>query len=295
MEEENKQVEIVEEPKIESRFGYQKSDKKLSQGKIKLLMFGSALALGSIFWMRGPEKSDSDSSRISTPETSQVGGNQQMDLENYSAEAESNQMQERNRQKSKRAILVKLPGLQKITRTRTGQIPAGTEIKARLFQGASGGIVRAELLESFSIQGETYLKAGAIVVGQAKSTQERLFIQFSQIVHRDKSVESIQAQAAEIEDRKIGLKGSQFKRYAMKYGTVAGLNFIGGMTEGLQERTVMGGQVVAKSDMRNAMLNGLNHTAIQMANDQVTNLRNHPPEISIESGKEILIIFESTQ
>jgi hypothetical protein len=66
------------------------------------------------------------------------------------------------------------------------------------------------------------------------------------------------------------------------------------MTEGLQERTVMGGQVVAKSDMRNAMLNGLNHSAIQIATDQATNLRNHPPDISIESGKEILVVFESS-
>ncbi len=295
MDDENKSVEITNEPKIESRFGFQKSTRGLSKGTIKFLMVGAAISLGTIMWVRTPDKPESDSSGVSMPETSEVGASQSMSVETYSAEVEKNQINDRNRKSTRRVVVVKLPGLQKIDRNRTAQIPPGSEVRAKLLTGASSGLVRAELLESLKIQGETYLQAGETIVGHGQSTEERLFIRFSQVVHKDGGVETINAQAADAEDKTAGLSGSKFKRYAMRYGTAVGLHFVGGMTEGLQERTIVGQQVVTTPDARNALLNGASRAAIEMAYDQMANMRNQPPPISIAAGQEILIIFEMAQ
>ena len=295
MDDENKSVEITNEPKIESRFGFQKSRKGASKGTIKILMVGVAISLGTIMWIRTPDKPENDSSGVSTPETSEVGASQSMSVETYSAEVEKNQIKDRNKKSARRVLVVKLPGLQKIDRNRTAQIPPGSEVRAKLLTGASNGLVRAELLDSLKVQGETYLKAGETIIGQGQSTEERLFIRFSQVVHKDGAVETINAQAADTEDKTAGLAGSKFKRYALKYGTAVGLNFVGGMTEGLQDRTIVGQQVVTTPDARNALLNGASRAAIEMANDQMANMRSQPPPISITAGQEILIIFELTQ
>lgn len=295
MDDENKSVEITQEPKVESRFGFQSKDKGLPKQTVKILMVGAALSLGTIMWMRAPDKPDISSSGVDTPETSQVGAIQAVSLETYSAQAEKDQITEKNRKASKRALVVKLPGLQKIDRTRASQIPPGSEIRARLLTGASNGLVRAVLLESLRVQGENYLKAGETVVGQGQSNEDRLFVRFTQVVHKDGSVETVQGQAVDAEDKTAGLPGSKFKRYAMRYGTAVGLYFVGGMTEGLQERTIVGQQVVANPDAKNALLNGASRAAVEMANDQMSNMRNQPPPISIPAGQEILIVFETAQ
>jgi hypothetical protein len=295
MDDENKSVEITQEPKVESRFGFQGKDKGLPKQTVKILMVGAALSLGTIMWMRAPDKPDISSSGVDTPETSQVGAIQAVSLETYSAQAEKDQITEKNRKSSKRTLVVKLPGLQKIDRTRANQIPPGSEVRARLLTGASNGLVRAVLLESLRVQGENYLKAGETVVGQGQSTEDRLFVRFTQVVHKDGSVEAVQGQAVDAEDKTAGLPGSKFKRYAMRYGTAVGLYFVGGMTEGLQERTIVGQQVVANPDAKNALLNGASRAAVEMANDQMSNMRNQPPPISIPAGQEILIVFETAQ
>lgn len=295
MDDENKSVEITQEPKVESRFGFQGKDKGLPKQTVKILMVGAALSFSTIMWMRAPDKPDISSSGVDTPETSQVGAIQAVSLETYSAQAEKDQITEKNRKSSKRTLVVKLPGLQKIDRTRASQIPPGSEVRARLLTGASNGLVRAVLLESLRVQGENYLKAGETVVGQGQSTEDRLFVRFTQVVHKDGSVEAVQGQAVDAEDKTAGLPGSKFKRYAMRYGTAVGLYFVGGMTEGLQERTIVGQQVVANPDAKNALLNGASRAAVEMANDQMSNMRNQPPPISIPAGQEILIVFETAQ
>lgn len=294
MDDENKSVEITSEPKIESRFGFQSKEKGLPKQTVKILMIGAALSLGTIMWMRAPDKPEISSSGVDAPETPQVGAQQAGSLETYSAQAEKDQMNEKSR-KSSRRIVVKLPGLQKIDRTRASQIPPGSEVRAKLLTGASNGLVRAVLLESLRVQGENYLKAGETVVGQGQSTEDRLFIRFTQVVHKDGSVEAVQGQAVDTEDKTAGLPGSKFKRYAMRYGTAVGLYFVGGMTEGMQERTIVGQQVVTNPDPKNALLNGASRAAVEMANDQMSNMRNQPPPISIPAGQEILIVFEAAQ
>lgn len=291
MQNENNEVELVIEPKIESRFGFQQQTKSLSNKTIKLLIAGVFISLASIMWIKTPDRPEHESNGIKTPGSSEIGSNNQVDVENYSAEQESNQLKEKNkRQKSK--LVIRLPGLEKIDRSGLNKIPPGSEVRAKLLTGASNGLVRVELLESLKIKGETFVVAGETLIGQGQSTDDRLYIRFNQLIHKDGSFETIQAQAADAEDKIAGLKGSTVSRYAMKYGAAVGLNFVGGMTEVLQDKTTVGQQAVSTPTAKNALLNGAGRAAIEMANDTMTNLRNQPPAIKVESGAEIIVIFD---
>lgn len=297
MEKENNETALVDEPSIDSRFGFEAKGHALSGTAIKLCAISTVVCLVTVLWIKSPDKTEApdSSSGVKTPEISEVGMTQsQLSVDNYSAESERNQINIKNKQKSGRNI-VRLPGLQKIDRAHAGQIPPGSEVKAKLLTGASNGLVRAEVLESLKIRGETFMSRGDTLMGQGQSTEERLFIRFTQVIHHDGSVEPIQGQAADVEDKMAGLKGAEFKRYALKYGAAVGLNFVGGMTVGLQDRTIVGQQVVTTPDAKNALLNGASRAAIEMANDQMADIRNQPPPITIDAGQEIVVIFESAQ
>lgn len=296
MENESSQVESVAEPKVESRFGFKPTGRALSRGTVQFCAACTVLSLGAVLWVKNPEKPDLESGTgVHAPEAFEVSGSQtQVSVESYSTEEESNLLKEKNKKKVVR-VTVKFPGLQKIDRTHVNQIPPGSEVKARLLTGASNGLVRAELIEPLRVRGKTFIAQGETLVGHGQSTEERLYIRFSQLVRRDGGVETIQAQAADAEDKTAGLKGSKFGRYAMKYGAAVGLNFVGGMTENLQEKTAVGQQAVAAPNVKNALLNGASRAAIEMANDTMSNIRNQPPPITIDAGQEILVIFEGTR
>ncbi len=293
MQNENNQVEIVYEPKIDSRFGFQKPKNRPSNRTIKICIIATCLLLGTVLWIKTPDRAEGPSDGITPPEASEVGAkaSQQVSIEGYSAEQESNQLKEKGKKRTSK-ISIKLPGSQKIDRKQAGKIPPGSQVKARLITGASNGFIRAETLESLQIRGETFIKAGETLVGQGQSTEDRLFIRFSSIVHGDGSTETVQAQAVDAEDKTAGLKGPQFSRYAMKYGAAVGLNFVGGMAEVLQDKTAVGTQTVASPTAKNALLNGASRAALEMANDTMTNIHNQPPPIAIEAGQEIMVIFD---
>ena len=295
MESNERSVEMATEPKIESRFGFGKENKTLSKQTIKYCAIGTGAALVVVFLLKSPEEPSNLGPGVKTPEVSQIGNSPSREtLENYSAVQESARLQEQNK-KSRNKIIVKLPGLQKIDRRKAGQIPPGSLVKAVLITGASNGPVRAETMEALRIQGETLIPVGATLLGSGQTTEERLTVRFTQVVFKDGSFENIQAQAADIEDKTAGLKGSRVGKYALKYATAIGLNFVGGMAEGLQEKDVVGQQVVTKPTARNALLNGAGKATIEMANETMTDIKNSAPIIQIDSGKEIYIIFENGQ
>lgn len=293
MENKDNIVDLVSEPKINTRFGFGKENKVLSSKTIKYCVIATGVAVSSVFLMKAPQKVDSNYNGVKTPDASEVSASQSSTVfDFYSATEESSRIRESS-VRSKRAVIVKLPGIQKIDRRRSGQIPPASMIKAILLSGASNGPVRVEVTESLRIQGETLIPAGATMFGSGQSTEERLIIRFSKVIFKDGSFEDISAQAADIEDKTIGLRGSRVGKYAMKYAAAVGLNFAGGMAEGLQDREVVGQQVVTKPSARNALLNGASKATLEMANDSMTELRNNAPIIHIPVGTEIYVMFES--
>lgn len=286
-------VELTTEPHVETRFGFQKAAQTASSKVIKISIYGAGLCLAGVLVMRSPEKVES-TSNVKTPESSQLSQTHEINFDQYSATQENERIKDQNKKRGA-SVVIRLPGLQKIDRKWAGQIPPGSMIRAVLVTGASNGSVRAEAKDSLRVQGETLIPQGAVLLGSGQSTEERLFIKFTKLVFKDGTSQDIQAQAADPEDKTVGLKGSKVGRYALKYAAAVGLNFASGMAERLQEKEVINQQVVTKSDVKNALLHGGSKAAIEMANETMTDLKNSTPIIQVEAGKEILLVFESAQ
>ena len=172
-------------------------------------------------------------------------------------------------------------------------IPPGTIVKARLVTGAFDGPVRAELLQDVTANGERLIESGSQILGAGSSTDDRLFIRFDRLVKRDGTTLSIQAQALDGGDRIAGLKGNKVSTEATKLAAAIGLNFVGGMSDGLQETQVNNGVAVRSSTLKNALLNGAAHAALDQSRDLISSYKDKAPRIEVEKGKIIEVMFGS--
>lgn len=292
---ENKElnVELASEPKIETRFGFAREGKFLSSKAVKFCSIATIAALAGVFLIQSPENLEQEGPGVKAPESVESLSDQYA-ADSYSAVKESERLKEKNKRRVSR-VVVRLPGLQRIDRRQAGQIPPGSMLRAVLITGASNGPVRVETKEALRIQGETLIPEGAALLGTGQSTEERLIIRFTQVVFKDGSFENISAQAADVEDRTVGLRGSRVGRVALKYAAAIGLNFVGGMAEVLQDREAVGQQVVSRPTAKNAFLNGTSKATVEMGADTMADLRNKAPIIQIDAGKEIFVIFEGTR
>lgn len=290
---ENNEIKVEEtpEPKLESRFGYGKTAPIFSSKYTKIAAAVSCVLLIVILILKSPEKMESKIPEIKSPEAGEINVGQNFNhLDEYSATLENEKLKQ-NQSASKKKVVLRLLGLQKIERRNLKQIPPATFVKAKLLNTATDGLVKAVLIEPLRIQGETLLQSGLILVGQAQSTEGKLSIQFNSIVYKDGKFENIQAQASDLESQSIGLKGSRLSRYAMKYAASVGLNFLSGVSQGLQEKETMGQQVVNKSNTKNALLNGASVSALEMANESMNEYKGKLPPIQVPEGTEFWVVF----
>jgi hypothetical protein len=197
-----------------------------------------------------------------------------------------------NSGKTKVAAKVRFTGPQLLSRPNSGKIPPGSYLKAKLVSGGSNGPVRAVVVEGFSVNGELIIEEGTILVGSGQSSEDRLNIRFSQMVFKDGSFQTIEAQACDGGDQIAGLKGSKVGSQAVKLATGIGLNFVGGMTEALQDTQGENGAVVRKPTMRNALLNGAATATLDQSREIMSNIKNKPPVIEVPIGTDIYVLFQ---
>lgn len=190
-----------------------------------------------------------------------------------------------------RTVIIRFGGPEVHSRPRPSVIPPGSLLEAVLSTGASNGPVRAMVKRALTLNGETLIEEGAILLGTGSSTDDRLLIRFSKVVYEDGTHSEIQAQAADPSDKIPGLKGSKIGNHALRLAAGMGLNFVGGMSEGLQESEVQQGAVIKKSTVKNALLNGAQRSAIEQSQEAMTSLRNERPIIEVPEGTEIYVLF----
>lgn len=290
MENNDKGVELTSEPSIDARFGFSKEKQPLSGRAIKISAICTVTAVVTVMLISSPEDSTRDESPgISSPETSELSRAQGIKLDSYSP-AEDEQKLKGNSHKRGR-VVVRLPGVEAIGRNSSQNIQPGSLVKAVLLTGASDGPAKVEVKEALRDRGETLVPAGAILWGKAQSGEDRLFIRFTKMRLKDGDVQDINADAADFSDQTAGLKGSRVGRYALKYATAVGLNFVGGMAEGLQQREIVGTQVITKPDAKNALLNGASRAALEMGNQEMQKIRSQPTVIQVPAGTEIYVMF----
>jgi hypothetical protein len=172
------------------------------------------------------------------------------------------------------------------------QIPPGAEAHAVLLSGATNGLIKARLSQPLRVDGISILDAGTILVGDGRSTEERLFINFTKAVFRDGKFIRISAQAYELTDQILGLKGSRVGDYTMKLAASSGLYFISGMAAGLkQQDALMPGQV-ARPTVGDAALTGVSTAAGEQAKQYLEEMKNKAPIIEVKAGTEFILTFD---
>ena len=185
----------------------------------------------------------------------------------------------------------KLPGPKTLARPRAAKIPPGSIVAAKLISGASNGPVKVILTESLKVNNEEIIEVGSTLIGQGESSEERLYVRFDKLIFPDGSVQEVQADAADPQDKIAGLKGSKVGSYATKMVGAVGLNFAGGMADGLQEQEAMGNMVVKKSTMKNALLNGASRAALEQSQEIMSEIKNSRPIIEVPEGTPLYVIF----
>lgn len=186
----------------------------------------------------------------------------------------------------------KLTGPQLMKRPRGIKIPPGMMVKAQLLNGASNGLVKAKLLEPITVDGERLVEPGTIAMGSGSSTEERLFVKFSKLVYYDGTVDPVQAEACDQSDQTPGLKGSKVGYYGLKLAAGIGLNFAGGMAEGLQDSEGMQGATIKPATTKNALLNGASKAALEQSRDTMSDLKSKQAIIEVPASTTIFILFD---
>lgn len=272
---------------------YRKEGRKLSiNTKVTAWMFGlfilagSAYSIVSEFFKPTPSE---NSGPIGFSEQMGSNSSQSEKVQIPSGNSEFNKPQTTNR-KTKVVIYYSAP--QVIGRPNLGKIPPGTMVKAKFITGASNGPLKAVLAEALAINGEDVAPEGTTLVGSGSSGEDRLAVQFTKLVFKDGKSQTIQAQGCDLSDQTVGVKGKKLSKYAVLLATGAGLNFLGGVAEGLQESQVQNGVATKKSDLKNAALNGASKAALDQSQDILSDVKNKKSVIQVDSGKEFYVLFE---
>lgn len=272
---------------------YRKEGRKLSiNAKVTAWMFGlfilagSAYSIISEFFKPTPTE---NSNPIGFSEQMGSNSSQSEKIQIPIGNSEFNKPQVRIN-KNKGVLYFSAP--QVIGRPNFGKIPPGTMIKAKFITGASNGPLKAILVEALAVNGEDIAPTGTTLVGSGSSGEDRLNVQFTKLVFKDGKSQSIQAQGCDLSDQTVGVKGKKLSKYAVLLATSAGLNFLGGVAEGLQESQVQNGVATRKSDLKNAALNGASKAALDQSQEVLSDLKNKKSVIQVDSGKEFYVLFE---
>ncbi len=186
---------------------------------------------------------------------------------------------------------IRFTGPELLVREGGKKIPPGSSINAVLLSAATDGLVKAKTTQGLTVNGETKLSEGTLFLGTGSSMEDRLKIQFRQMVFQDGTFETISAEAFDESDQMVGLHGSHLGNEALKLGASIGLNFVGGLSEGLQENDIQGGVEFKKSNLKNAMLNGAATAALDQSREMMADMKNRHPAISVPANTKIIITF----
>lgn len=269
---------------------YRKEGKKLSiNGRVTAWMFGLLVLIGSSYSVISEFFKATPSDNLNP-----IGFNESMtpNSSNILVPAGTSEFNKPRATSNKSKVVVYYSAPQVIGRPNLGKIPPGLMVKAKFTTGASNGPLKAVLIEPLSINGEDIAPEGTILVGNGSSGEDRLTVQFTKLVFQDGKFQNIQAQACDLSDQTAGVKGKKVSKYAMLVATGAGLNFLGGLAEGLQETQVQNGMPVKKSDLKNAALNGASKAALTQSQEVLTDLKNKKSVIQVDSGAEFYVLFE---
>ena len=172
------------------------------------------------------------------------------------------------------------------------EIPPGAEGKAVLLTGATNGLIKARLTEPVKVDGVSLLDTGVLLIGQGRSTEERLYVDFKKAVFRDGKSVNISAQAYDSSDTIVGLKGSLVGDMGLKLAASSGLNFLSGMAVGLKAPAYDEYGRPLRPSVGDAALNGVAQATSEQAKSYMDAIKNRPPIIEVKAGTVFTVTFD---
>jgi hypothetical protein len=171
------------------------------------------------------------------------------------------------------------------------EMPIGSEMTAVLSSGATDGIVKAQLTAPLIVDGEQVLPEKAVLFGKGRSGEERLFIEFSKVILPNAESYPIRAQAFDVSDKILGLKGALVGTRTKKMAGAIGFGFMGGMADGLQDTS---GSIFygKKPTARDAALAGASKAALDQSQVYIDEMKKSPNIIEVKAGTQIVVITD---
>lgn len=182
-----------------------------------------------------------------------------------------------------------------IARPGAHEILPGTIVAAKLQTAATDGPVKALITESVIVDGEERLPAGSVLIGLGQSQDTRVTVQFGKAIVTGQGAVEISAVALDQEDQLVGIQASQMNQEMIHLGASIGLNFVGGVAEGLKEKSGQAGATIEAPTTRNALLNGASKAALDEAHSMMEETKNKKYSLKVESGTPILIFFNGNR
>jgi len=248
------------------------------------------LSVALILFKKGPESMEASTENPPLGPPPTVSGEQPSISTQVYNRVEDERRFNANRQQQ-RKDQIRLTGPKLIARSIKISIPPGTEVKGVLMSSASNGLVKVRLKEDVIVSGESFLSSGTTLLGVGTTNNDKLYVHFNRAISEDSTISSIDAEIADVSDKSIGLKGSFWSTHGERIAIGAGLNFLAGASEALQENHGEQGVMVTKPTVRNAILHGTAKAALEESNTAVSDYKNEGPKIEIRSGTEVIIIF----
>lgn len=190
--------------------------------------------------------------------------------------------------------------LKKALRLPTGSSFIGkllTRVDTRM---GSGKLIRVLLPNGAAFNGKKLLPNKTILLGQAAypSRGKRVFINFSLAVMPNGKEMNLQASALDSKDFSPGVIGRYHSAFKNRAVATAGLSFLAGFSETMQEREALGAGsgefpsipvVNKKATIKNSVLSGLSEFSKTEGALQLEELRSKGPFVTIKQGRPLII------
>ncbi len=172
-----------------------------------------------------------------------------------------------------------------------GQLPIGSEMKAILTSGATDGIVKAVLTSPLLVDGEPVLPERTVFFGKGKSGDARLFVEFTKVIFPTGESFPIRAQALDLSDQILGLKGAIVGAKTKKMAGAVAFGLVGGMAAGLQDTS---GSFFnsRRPTLRDGALAGASKASLDQSQIYLDEMKKSPNVIEVKSGTNIIIMTD---
>lgn len=253
--------------------------------RIKALVLPAAIILSVLAFFDGKEMKDSRGSEIAVPTVTH-------EVPVISAPIYEGSAPAANRISAPKVSSGAMGRIKVFNLRRLSEIPVGSEAKAVLESGATDGIVKARLVSALKVDGEPILPQGSTLFGRGKSSEERLYVEFHKVVFPSGETHQILAQAFDVGDKILGLKGSVVGRRTKKMAMAVGFGVVGGMADALQETSGSSYFGPQKRSVRDAAFAGASKAALDQSQVYIDEMKNSPNIIEVKRGTEFYLIID---